>query len=228
METAVRSPAALPDTEVRYIGRLMGCYLLDSRRNDTNAVRVFACRASSISPFVAVVEAPVVGDVGEIVTLRFDPLGLLRGHIRNITPGGFAVTLRCTDAQRAKLASRLTWLKKHANHRAQEHRRHKRVLPRHPHAHVFWPEKGLMNCLIIDMSQSGVAVSADIHPPIGSMLAVGRVMGHVVRHLEHGFAIAFSHAHEMEGLEEKLTQDLSSKNDLATTYAEILYSDLEQ
>jgi hypothetical protein len=227
VDTESRPSKTLPATDIRYIGRLVGCYLLASRRNDANAVQIFACRTSSISPHTVVVEAPVIGNVGEDVTMRFDPLGLLRGKISHTTPGGFALALHCTKEERIKLASRLLWVKKHASHRAPDQRKHKRVLPRHPHAHIFWPEKGLRDCLIIDMSQSGVGVSADINPPLGALVAVGKVMGLVVRHLENGFAVAFSHRHEMGGLEEKLTHDLKDKKDLATTYAEVLYTDLE-
>jgi hypothetical protein len=220
MDTATKTPPTVSASDVRYIGRLMGCYLLASRRNDPAAVKVFACRASSISPVLAIIEAPVIGDISEEVTLRFDPLGLLRGQISQFTPGGFAVALDCTEDERTRLASKLIWIKKHANHRASDLRKHKRILPRQPHAKVFWPEKGLKRCLIMDISQSGVAVSADIHPPIGAVLAVGKVSGRVVRHIEGGFAIAFSRLQDLGELEQNLAGDLREANDIAALLAE--------
>jgi hypothetical protein len=46
-------------------------------------------------------------------------------------------------------------------------------------------------CFVIDMSVSGVAVSAPLEPQIGTPLAVGSCIGRVVRLLPDGFAIKF-------------------------------------
>jgi hypothetical protein len=46
-------------------------------------------------------------------------------------------------------------------------------------------------CFVIDMSVSGVAVSAQVQPPIGMPLAVGACIGRVVRLLPDGFAVKF-------------------------------------
>jgi hypothetical protein len=42
------------------------------------------------------------------------------------------------------------------------------------------------------MSVTGVAVSAEVQPPIGTALAVGACVGRVVRLLPEGFAIQFA------------------------------------
>lgn len=46
-------------------------------------------------------------------------------------------------------------------------------------------------CLVIDMSSSGAAVSAELQPQIGTPLAVGACIGRVVRLLPDGFAVKF-------------------------------------
>ena len=51
------------------------------------------------------------------------------------------------------------------------------------------------------MSASGAAVSADIVPKIGTPLAVGKVVGKVIRHLEDGFAVRFNEIQQLDGLE---------------------------
>jgi hypothetical protein len=48
-----------------------------------------------------------------------------------------------------------------------------------------------VTCFAIDVSPSGVAVSADIDVEIGTRLAVGRTVGQVVRRFEEGFAVQF-------------------------------------
>ena len=72
----------------RFIGDLMGSYLLQSRAKSLSGIRVFACRARSISPDTAVVDAPVIGEPGEALTATFDTLGILRGHIQRPLGGG--------------------------------------------------------------------------------------------------------------------------------------------
>jgi hypothetical protein len=49
----------------------------------------------------------------------------------------------------------------------------------------------IQRCFIIDMSVSGVAVSAEVQPPIGMPLAIGACIGRVVRLLPNGFAVKF-------------------------------------
>ena len=46
-------------------------------------------------------------------------------------------------------------------------------------------------CLVIDASMSGVAVSSELQPEIGTPLAVGSCVGRVVRHFHDGFAVRF-------------------------------------
>ena len=56
-------------------------------------------------------------------------------------------------------------------------------------------------CLVIDMSPSGVAVSAQLQPQIGTPLAIGACIGRVVRLLPDGFAVKFVeplNRHELE------------------------------
>ena len=56
-------------------------------------------------------------------------------------------------------------------------------------------------CFVIDVSQSGVAVSADIWPSLGTPMAVGKLVGRVVRYLDVGFALQFMQIQELDQLE---------------------------
>jgi hypothetical protein len=51
------------------------------------------------------------------------------------------------------------------------------------------------------MSVSGVAVSAQLQPPIGMPLAVGACIGRVVRLLPDGFAVKFVEAQNRHDLD---------------------------
>ena len=77
-------------------------------------------------------------------------------------------------------------------------------MPRDPRSLLVFADGTVVECLIIDMSLSGAAVSADVQPAIGTPLAIGTVVGRVVRWLEVGFAVRFTSEQEMPTLEERL------------------------
>ena len=96
--------------DVRVIGTcLNGRYVLSGRGTKVCA---FACRVRSISAWSAVLIAPVNGGVGEVIKLNFADLGILVGRISRVVDWGFAVDLIATDEARARLATRLRWLKR--------------------------------------------------------------------------------------------------------------------
>jgi hypothetical protein len=59
-------------------------------------------------------------------------------------------------------------------------------------------------CFVIDMSVSGAAVSAEIYPKLGDVLAVGRIIGRVVRMFREGFAVRFIELQDPAALEHLL------------------------
>jgi hypothetical protein len=78
--------------------------------------------------------------------------------------------------------AKLIWLEQNKNFDVPDMRMHKRVVPEAPHSTLIFPDGSMLGCFVIDLSASGVAVSADIVAEIGTVLAVGKVTGTVVRH----------------------------------------------
>lgn len=189
--------------DVRFIGPVMGRYVLESRVRGSG-VQVFACRLQSISVSQLVASAPVNGRVAEGVTAYFEPFGTLRGTITRHVDGGFAMELDGDEQDREKLASKIDWYKKRTFAGVTDKRQHRRFIPREPRSAVLLSSGTVLPCLIIDMSASGAAVSADVDPEIGEPLAVGRVVGRVVRKLEVGFAIQYLDPLEVEVMEDML------------------------
>lgn len=221
MQTAAQkgtagAPASAPSRkDIRFIGDVMGSYVLASRAQGQGAVQVFACRARSISPFEAVINAPVAGTPGETFTVTFQGLGILHGRIARIVDGGFVAGFDCTDSERALLASRIDWLKRKSLKTVSDRRAHKRVLPRETKSKLVLGDGTRYECFIIDMSQSGVAISADVLPPLGSLAGVGSVPGRVVRYIEAGFAIQFAELQALDQLEALLTLKTTQSRHLA-------------
>ena len=170
-----------------------GTYVLPNWYDPQGRLRTFACRATRVSPFRMMVEAPVVGKVGDSLTSYFRDFGNFEGTISDTTTGGLLLELEMTRSMRAKLADKLVWLEKKNQDPCSisDHRKNPRFVPKASHSTLTLADGAVHGCFIIDVSLSGVAVSAQIRPPIGTPLAVGACVGRVVRHLPDGFAVKF-------------------------------------
>ncbi len=166
--------------------------------------REFACRTSRISPYQMLVQAPVMGPVGDRVITFFGELGKLDGWITDVADTGFLVEIAATRAMRERLAGKLAWLEKKQKNAVVEARAMRRLIPENPHTNLIFADGSTLTCFVIDISPSGVAVSADAEPEIGTRLAVGRAVGHVVRRFNEGFAVQFDRPVEPALLEEMI------------------------
>lgn len=200
--------------DVKYIGDLVGCYALSSRENYLDGPRIFSCRSRSITPTMAVLQAPVAGAVGESLGLKLDVLGLMRASINRLLPGGFAVDLLLSEPDRALLAARLDWLKRRQLQAVDERRHARRWLPHDPHSVLILAGGVELPCFIADVSVSGAAVSADAAPAIGEPVVVGAVLARTVRRTEGGFAVQFLEEQKRSAVEQLLAPPPQSRHDM--------------
>lgn len=179
-----------------------GQYTLANRFDSRGKLSVFACRTSRVSPFRMMIAVPVVGKIGDRLTAQFAEFGKLQGQIKDIVPGTSLVDLEMTPSMREKFASKLTWMdKKQKNPGLRDGRLHARITPATPHSTLTFGDGSTQSCFVIDMSVSGVAVSADVQPQLGMPLAVGVCVGRVVRLLPQGFAVKFVEQQNRNDLE---------------------------
>ena len=203
MALTQRAPALAPGSEERRRFQrvkvhLLGRYMLQDRRE-------FPCQVINMSPGGLALLAQGIGSVGERVVAYLDHIGRVEGKITRIIDNGFAMTVAATPRKRDKLAAQLTWLANRKILNLPEDRRHDRIVPRNPIARLTLADGRVMNCRIIDLSLSGAAVGAESKPAVGAQLMLGTVQGHVVRHLEDGFAIEFAHPQLAETIEDSVT-----------------------
>lgn len=165
---------------------------------------VHNCRLCSISTTLLVAIGPVVGLHGEGVCAHFDEFGILRGRIIRRLPSGFVLQLQLTTTERQTLGAKIEWRRKHVYGQLPDKRAHKRILPKDPRTVLTLGDGTSVPCSILDASQSGVAVSAPFRPDIGTPMAIGRLVGRVVRHFKGGFALKFLHMQAFEDLENLL------------------------
>ena len=176
-----------------------------AKRYDANGNRPeWACRIVKISLHEMTLFAPVNGAIGDWVIVHWDEFGKLEGSIIRVHPGGFVMTIAATDEELAKLAVKIEWHDKHKNHGLPDSRTHKRIVPNDPRSTLFFADNSRRKCFIIDISASGAAVSAEIKPDIGTPLAVGKIVGRVVRHFPTGFAVQFIQLQNLDSLEQKI------------------------
>jgi len=169
--------------------------------------RNFACRTSRVSPFRMIVAAPVVGKIGDKISTYFGDFGNLEGRISDTQAGEFLLELSMTGTMRQKMADKLSWLeKKQKDASVKDVRKQMRIIPAVPHSALTLADGSIHSCFIIDVSVSGVAVSADLQPAIGTPLAVGACVGRVVRHLPSGFAVQFVEPQNRADLERRIAR----------------------
>ncbi|MBD8066598.1 PilZ domain-containing protein [Devosia sp. PTR5] len=179
----------------------------------TGQSKIFPCRAQSISTTDLVLEAPVRGDTGEGIFIKLDDLGLFHGRVERHTLQGFTVAIVASEAERRHLAAKLGWMKQRQVSNTPDHRENKRRLPRNRHCVVVLLDGTRADAFIIDMSCSGVAVSAAIRPKLGAPVAVGKLLGRVVRYRDDGFAVHFLDRQDDADLEGHLTSLSSNSHD---------------
>ncbi|WP_022723255.1 PilZ domain-containing protein [Rhodopseudomonas sp. B29] len=184
-----------------------GNYSLANWYDQTGKLRNFACRTSRVSPFRMIVDVPVVGRIGDKVSSYFSDFGKLDGHISDTVAGGFLLELAVTREMRERLSNQLAWLEKRLSDPAVlDARQNARIVPACPHSTLIFGDGSVHACFVIDMSISGVAVSADVQPEIGTPLAVGGCVGRVVRHRPDGFAVKFTELQSRAELEWRIAR----------------------
>jgi hypothetical protein len=174
-----------------YVVSIPGRYQIlnwfDARGNQ----REFACRVMSMSPRRMVLAVPVMGIVGKGIIAHIKGFGRLEGSIVGHVDRGIVISIRATDDERNMLAAKLRWHQQHENDEVHDSREHERIAPKCPHSTLLLHDGTTLPCFVIDFSGSGAAVSADIAPNVGMPLAVGKMIGRVMRHFAEGFAIQF-------------------------------------
>lgn len=205
-DDAEAAPARDRRLDLRYVGPVDGCYTLSDRRDVSgDGAEIFPCRTLSISSSAVAVTGTVIGAVGDAVTAKLDIFGVIHGRIERIAADGFVFQIIATDEQKLKIAGHIDFLKRKAFRKQHDRRAHKRRLPRDPRSTLGLADGRVINCVVMDYSRGGVGIVASVVPEIGERVAIGRVIGRVVRHFGMGFGIEFDEVQPIEGLERMVT-----------------------
>lgn len=204
VQSRLADDIAIVDCETRILVSIAARYTLTDWCDSQRYRPKFACRMISVSSRETTLLAPVAGGVGDRITVFCDEFGKLDGSIWRLLDRGFVVRIAATESERRKLAARVEGYELVKNHDIIDRRAHKRIIPIDPSSTLFFGDGSRMDCFVIDISTSGAALSANIQPEIGTPLAVGSLVGRVVRHLDDGFAVQFIQDADVDSLEQRL------------------------
>jgi hypothetical protein len=169
-----------------------GKYKLHRWYGPDGTIRTLACRSTRVSPYRMIVDVPVVGRIGDRITSHFGEFGEFEGSISDTKNGSILLELEMTPERRQWMADKLAWLEKtRRDPLIQDARQDARFVPQVSHTTLTMADGKVSTCFIIDMSATGVAISSEFQPEIGTALAVGSLVGRVVRIFETGFAVKF-------------------------------------
>ena len=149
------------------------------------------CTVVDMSMGGAALRAEVDPTVGEAVIVALPQIGFLRGRVARIFNGGFAVALEQGRSQRERVASYLTWFVASRLDPELEERAFERILPFRRVVAISVAGKPTVAARIVDISRSGVALTATATVSLGDAVTVGNTRAVVVRLIEGGFAARF-------------------------------------
>jgi len=177
--------------DVRIIANIAGRFMLSNRRDARGERRVFACRAVNLSSRAIALASPITAKLGDRVIAHIDHLGKLEGCVIRELERGFVMGISASPEEQDRLIDKIVWLDKHKNHEVPDKRGDGRMVPANPYSRMMLADGHQETCLVLDVSVSGAAISANTVPEMGTVVAIGSIVGRVVRHFEGGFAVQF-------------------------------------
>jgi len=165
--------------------RLTGQFMRQDRQE-------FPCATIDISPGGIAFEAEASGEIGERIIAYLNQIGRVEGSVTRHFYGGFAIQMKLPPLKREKLADQLTWLANRQVLGMPEDRRHERIAPRNRNTTLTLPGGRELSVRLIDVSQSGAAVTVEASPTIGTPVTLGARPAQVVRQFNGGVAVEFN------------------------------------
>ena len=166
--------------------RLPGQFMRENREE-------FPCMTIDMSTGGVAFAADEPVQITERIIAYLAHIGRVEGRVVRDFSGGFAIAMKMPPLKRERLADQLTWLANRQELGMPEDRRHDRIRPRKARTTLILPTGREILASVVDVSQSGVAVSlaSPVSPPVGTPVTIGTTKGRVVRLFNNGLAVEF-------------------------------------
>lgn len=147
-------------------------------------------RVINMSAGGMLVETEVEAEVGQPVIAYIDEIGRVEGNIRRVSGRQLGVALKLSIARRERIVEALIFLINRDIPGIEEQRGYPRVTRTYATRLVL--EDGTeYDCTVLDISLNGVGLAVSPRPPLGTLCAVGRMRGRIIRHFETGVGVQF-------------------------------------
>lgn len=137
------------------------------------------------------IESPARPSVGTPIIVYIDEVGRTEGEVVRHLDNGFAVAFNASQAKRERLADRLTALANRGLEAAVTADALDLAALGADGPKIVLKNGREIACRVIALSVDGVSLEAEVRPPIGEIIAIGRIEGRVASHSERGLSIAF-------------------------------------
>lgn len=138
------------------------------------------------------IAADTSADIGDEIVAYPEGLGRLAGIVVRKFDGGIGVCFTMSEGQRTSFAKRISSAITGMPYlRLFENRSSRRIGMNLPAVAFLADDSGGFDCIIVDMSQDGARLRADLRPDLGDHIRIGTLLGVVRRHTEDGFAVEF-------------------------------------
>lgn len=161
----------------------------------------FPCQVVNMSAGGMALLSPVPCEENERIVAYLDNFGRIEGRISRCFEGGFAMRITASAFRREKIANLLTWIVNRDSLGLADERNHDRIPPKRQQSKLILPNGETFDCLVLDVSLSGASIAITHRPPLGTLVVLGRMRGHVVRHHEKGVAIKFADLQDPDSIE---------------------------
>lgn len=171
--------------------KLTGRFLIGDNEDHALSTTDMSCDGA----FIVSMEQP---GLDQQVICYFDDVGRVVANVVRVSDDGFAVRFHTSPHKRDKLADRLTWLLNRDALGLDEDRRTERY--RASGEAILTLSGGrMLQCTVTDISLTGAAFEAAGKPPfVGEQVAVGNLIGEVVRVSGDKFAVRYIHGPKPE------------------------------
>lgn len=186
--------------DARLIADINGRYFL-KKWTGGNIKSAIYCRAQRITADSITFVGLAGGDRGDHAHVNIEHFGRLSGKIQRAIGTVLMMKIDLPDLERSKLAAKIQYFQRKKVYGLAEARRSARFKPVNPNSKMVFGDGTTVECYILDLSTTGAAVAASFIPEVGAVLAIGRVISRVVRHMDDGFAVQFVKPQSLETVE---------------------------
>ncbi|HTJ57560.1 MAG TPA: PilZ domain-containing protein [Devosiaceae bacterium] len=185
------------------VANLKGRYLLEkwASPNGRRPAKAASLTTQRITSDTIVFLGLGGGEKGDAAAVNVEHFGLLRGRVGRKIGAVLMMDIDVSEGERRVLSARIDWLSRKKAYGITDHRSAARFKPRNPTSALLTEAGSRHDCYVLNVSKTGAAIASDLEPDLGTVLALGSIIGRVVRHVPGGFAMHFVAPQDLETLE---------------------------